>query len=220
MSSLKTLSLIVFLLLLAGTGVVYAAANHGVQYGTKHNDWGPPKSQADGSPPHDNWPLPNDCGNKGRRGDIAPKMGAHANHIKGRDGCDFFWAGDGNDVVYLGKEMDAGYGGGGNDRIFGEKGHDHLFGDTARGAPAGNDYLDTRDGIDEKGNKEEVFGGGGTDRCFLNPDPDGVKFNDCEFLNGSKNPWGHSADRYINTGKDGNQTELRKKVNQYLSRHP
>jgi hypothetical protein len=207
---------LLLVVVMASAALAYAATVHA----THHSEWGPTHGTSDGSPEHVAWPIPHDCGDgkhqrhDTRRGDL--KGTAEADRLWGHDGCDFFWANAGNDVVFLGKEMDAGYGGVGDDRIFGNRGHDHLFGDGAKSHPHGNDYLHTRDGIDEVGNVEEIHGGGGVDRCFFDPDPDGHKFSECEYLNGKKNPWGHGPDRYINTSDKGNHPELRAEVNKFL----
>ena len=94
------------------------------------------------------------------------------------------------------------------------KGHDHLFGSSGPGRFSGNDLLDTRDGENERGEIEEVHGADGLDRCFLDPDPDGVKFSGCEYLNGRKSPY--PTDKYVNTSDEGNQTDRRAEVNQFL----
>jgi Ca2+-binding RTX toxin-like protein len=214
---MRRVLLIVAVCVLALAGVAYAA----VSQGTKHSDWGPAKGTSDGSPDHPNWPMPDDCGDgkhdrhDTRRGDMTGTDGP--DHLHGHDGCDFFWAHGGNDVVHLGPEMDAGYGGLGNDRIFGGRGHDHLFGDVAPKRGGGNDYLNTRDGRNERGNVEEIHGGPGFDRCFLDADPDGVKFQSCEKLNGVKNPFGPPS-KYYNTA-DGPHKDMRGKVNRYLNNH-
>jgi hypothetical protein len=202
---------------------VCAVAYAAVMQGTKHSDWGPAKGTSDGSPDHPNWPMPHDCGDgkhdrhDTRRGDMTGTDGP--DHLRGHDGCDFFWAGGGNDVVRLGPEMDAGYAGMGNDRVFGGRGHDHLFGDAGPDRGGGNDYLDTRDGINEPGNQEEVRGGPGFDRCFLDADKtDGVKFAECEKLNGVKNPFGPPS-KFYNTGDGEPQQKMRGKVNRFLNNH-
>jgi len=172
--------------------------------GTKGNDWG--------SPSYPNWNLPHDCGGHELRGALFGTTGAGDERIWGNDGCDLIPAGKGNDTVYGGKKMDALYGGRGNDKLKGNKGHDHLFGGSGPGRFSGNDLLDTRDGENERGDIEEVHGADGLDRCFL--DPDGVKFSGCEFLNGQKSPY--PTDKYVNTSDEGNQTNRRAEVNQFL----
>ena len=174
--------------------------------GTKGNDWG--------SPSYPNWKLPHDCGGHEQRGALFAPTGAGDDRIWGNDGCDLIPSGKGNDTVYGGKEMDALYGGRGNDKLKGHKGHDHLFGGSGPGRSSGNDLLDTRDGENERGDIEEVHGADGLDRCFLDPDPDGVKFSGCEYLNGRKSPY--PTDKYVNTSEEGNQTERRAEVNQFL----
>jgi Ca2+-binding RTX toxin-like protein len=175
--------------------------------GTKGNDWG--------SPSYPNWNLPHDCGTHQQRGALfGTTTGAGDEHIWGYEGCDLIPSGKGNDTVYGGKEMDALYGGRGDDKLKGHKGHDHLFGGSGAGIFSGNDLLDTRDGQNERGEIEEVHGADGLDRCFLDPDPDGVKFSGCEYLNGRKSPY--PTEKYFNTSEEGNQTERRAEVNQFL----
>jgi hypothetical protein len=174
--------------------------------GTKGNDWG--------SPSYPNWNLPHDCGGHERRGALFGATGAEDARIWGNDGCDLISSGRGNDTVYGGKEMDALYGGRGNDKLKGNKGHDHLFGGSGPGRSSGNDLLDARDGENERGEVEEVHGADAFDRCFLDPDPDGVKFSGCEYLNGRKSPY--PPDKYVNTSDEGNQTDRRAEVNQFL----
>src|SRR5215212_2339919 len=156
--------------------------------GTKGNDWG--------SPSYPKWNLPHDCGGHELRGALFGSTGAGDDRIWGNDGCDLIASGKGNDIVYGGKKMDA------------------LFGGSGPGRFSGNDLLDTRDGENERGEIEEVHGADGLDRCFLDPDPDGVKFSGCEYLNGRKSPY--PTDKYVNTSEEGNQTELRAEVNQFL----
>jgi hypothetical protein len=174
--------------------------------GTKGNDWG--------SPSYPNWNLPHDCGGHEQRGALFGATGAGDARIWGNDGCDLIPSGKGNDTVYGGKEMDALYGGRGNDKLKGHDGHDHLFGGSGLGRSSGNDLLDTRDGENERGEIEEVHGADGFDRCFLDPDPDGVKFSGCELLNGRKSPY--PTDKYVNTSDEGNQTDHRAEVNRFL----
>ncbi len=178
-----------------------------VVMGTDGNQWA--------SNTHPKHPLPDDCGGSGTLGDLGgtPKSDV----IHGHDGCDYIYGKEGNDRIYGGLEMDFIYGGPGNDRVYGEDGHDHLFGGSGPGGPSGNDRLDARDGNNEVGNIEEVHGGSGKDRCYLDSDPDGVKFSGCEFLNGKKNPY--PVNQYMNTSDDGPkmQQELRDKVNKYLN---
>ena len=174
--------------------------------GTKGNDWG--------SHSYPNWDLPHDCGGHEQRGALFGATGAGDARIWGNEGCDLISSGKGNDTVYGGKEMDALYGGRGNDKLKGHDGHDHLFGGSGPGRFSGNDLLDTRDGENEWGEIEEVHGADGFDRCFLNPDPDGVKFSGCEYLNGRKSPY--PTDKYVNTSDEGNQTGRRTEVNQFL----
>lgn len=192
----------VLLAVLMGASLGVAYAKYQVN-GSDRNNWGPIHE-------HKNWPLPDDCGGK-RQGQIL-YSGKKVHAMRGRDGCDFMRGGPDNDLMRGGGEMDTMYGGVGNDRIIGNKGHDHLFGDE------GNDYLGTRDGNNEKMHFEETRGASGTDRCWLDSDPDGVKFTDCEYLNGKRNPWGGS-DKYINTSEEGYQTDLRGEINRYLSKH-
>src|SRR5215217_3822231 len=174
--------------------------------GTKGNEWG--------SPSYPNWNLPHDCDGHEQRGALFGTTGAGDDRIWGNDGCDLIASGKGNDTVYGGKEMDALYGGRGNDKLKGHDGHDHLFGGSGSSRSSGNDLLDTRDGENERGDIEEVHGGDGLDRCFLDPDPDGVKFSGCEYLNGRKSPY--LTDKYFNTSDEGNQTDRRAEVNQFL----
>jgi hypothetical protein len=138
-----------------------------------------------GSPSYPNWNLPHDCGGHQQRGALFSTPGA---------GDERIW--------------------GGNDKLKGHKGHDHLFGGSGAVISSGNDLLDTRDGENERGEIEEVHGADGLDRCFLDPDPDGVKFSGCEYLNGRKSPY--PTDKYVNTSEEGNQTERRTEVNQFL----
>src|SRR5215218_8426896 len=184
-------SVLALSMLVAFSAVGFAETRVG---GTKGNDWG--------SPSYPNWNLPHDCGSHEQRGALFGTTGAGDDRIWGYDGCDLIASGKGNDTVYGGKEMDALYGGRGNDKLKGNKGHDHL--------------LDTRDGENERGEIEEVHGGDGLDRCFLDPDPDGVKFSGCEYLNGRKSPY--PTEKYVNTSEEGNQTERRAEVNQFLLR--
>jgi hypothetical protein len=85
------------------------------------------------------------------------------------------------------------------------RGHNARVGDNASGPTAAN----------ERGDKEEVRGGPGADRCFLNPDPNGIKMHSCEYLNGEKNPF--PSEKYINT-QDGAQKDMREEVNCFLQR--
>src|SRR5829696_8926244 len=98
--------------------------------------------------------------------------------------------------------------GAGEERIWGYEGCDLIA------SGKGNDTVYTRDGENERGEIEEVHGGDGLDRCFLDPDPDGVKFSGCEYLNGRKSPY--PTEKYVNTSEEGNQTERRAEVNQFL----
>jgi Ca2+-binding RTX toxin-like protein len=196
-------SALALLMLVAFSAVAFPETRVG---GTKGNDWG--------SPSHPNWNLPHDCGGHQQRGALFGTTGAGDDRIWGYEGCDLIPAGKGNDTVYGGKEMDALYGGLGNDKLKGHKGHDHLFGGSGPGRFSGNDLLDTRDGENEQGEIEEVHGADGLDRCFLDPDPDGVKFSGCEYLNGRKSPY--PTEKYVNTSEEGNQTERRAEVNQFL----
>src|SRR5215203_2886557 len=98
--------------------------------------------------------------------------------------------------------------GAGDERIWGNDGCDLIP------SGKGNDLLDTRDGENERGEIEEVHGADGFDRCFLDPDPDGVKFSGCEYLNGRRSPY--PTEKYFNTSEEGNQTERRAEVNQFL----
>jgi Ca2+-binding RTX toxin-like protein len=174
--------------------------------GTKGNDWG--------SPSYPNWKLPHDCGGHHQRGALFGATGVGNDRIWGNNGCDLIPSGKGNDTVYGGKEMDALYGGRGNDKLKGHDGHDHLFGGSGPGRFSGNDLLDARDGENELGEIEEVHGADGFDRCFLDPDSDGVKFSGCEYLNGRKSPY--PTDKYVNTSDEGSQTDYRAEVNQFL----
>jgi hypothetical protein len=195
---LPSLAVIGLILLITFAGIAYAKK----VTGTKGNDWGPLHE-------HPSWPLPDDCGSK-RLGSI-PHGGVGNDKVHGSGGCDYLRGGAGNDHLWGGKEMDTIYGGTGNDVMIGRDGHDHLFGEE------GNDFLGTRDGNNEPGNKEEVRGGPGKDRCWLSPDSDGIKMNSCEILNGSRNPF--PVGKYINTEPGGTQADMRKEVNRYLSRH-
>lgn len=184
--------------LLAMAGVAYAATI----YGTTENDWGPTSE-------HPEWPLPDDCGVGGGQGNILSGT-LNADDISGRTGCDFVRARDGADTVHGNAAMDTLYGGYGNDRLIGDNWHDHLFGEE------GSDYLNTKDGFDENMHFEETRGGPGWDQCFLNSDPDGVYFSECEQLNGSSNPWGQ---KFVNTSDGGNAVDERGAVNNYLNNH-
>src|SRR5215204_1250164 len=174
--------------------------------GTKGNDCD--------SPSYPNLNLHHEFGGYELRGALFGATWAGNDRIWGNDGCDLIPSGKGNDTVYGGKEMDALYGGRGNDKLKGHKGHDHLFGGSGPGMFSGNDLLDTRDGENERGDIEEVHGADGLARCFLDPDPDGVKFSGCEYLNVRKSPY--PTDKYVNTSEEGNQTERRAQVNQFL----
>jgi RTX calcium-binding nonapeptide repeat (4 copies) len=197
-------SVLALSMLVAFSAVGFAETRVG---GTKGNDWG--------SPSYPNWNLPHDCPTHQQRGALfGTTTGAGHERIWGNEGCDLIAAGKGNDTVYGGKEMDALYGGLGNDKLKGDKGHDHLFGGSGAGISSGNDLLDTRDGENERGELEEVHGADGLDRCFLDPDPDGVKFSGCEYLNGRKSPY--PTEKYFNTSEEGNQAERRAEVNQFL----
>jgi hypothetical protein len=202
LSGLGALSSVVALSMLVAFSA--AALTETRVWGTKGNDWG--------SPSYPNWNLPHDCGTHEQRGALFG--GARDERIWGNDGCDLIPSGQGNDTVYGGKEMDALFGGRGNDKLKGHKGHDHLFGGSGSGISSGNDLLDTRDGENERGEIEEVHGADGFDRCFLDPDPDGVKFSGCEYLNGRKSPY--PMDKYVNTSDEGNQTDRKAEVNQFL----
>jgi hypothetical protein len=70
--------------------------------------------------------------------------------------------------------------------------------------------------VNESGNIEEARGGPGTDECWLESDPDGVYFSECEQLNGASNPWGQ---KFVNTGDGGNSVPHRAEVNNYLNNH-
>jgi Ca2+-binding RTX toxin-like protein len=189
MSGLGALSsALTLLMLVAFSAVALPETRIG---GTKANDWG--------SPSYPNWNLPHDCGSHQQRGALFGTTTGEE-RIWGYEGCDLIASGKGNDTVYGGKEMDVLYGGQGNDKLKGNKGHDHLF--------------DTRDGENERGEIEEVHGGDGLDRCFLDPDPDGVKFSGCEYLNGRKSPY--PTQKYLNTSEEGNQSERRAEVNEFL----
>src|SRR5215213_892333 len=195
LSGLGALSSVVALsMLVAFSAVGFAETRVG---GTKGNDWG--------SPSYPNWNLPHDCGSPEQRGALFAPTRAGDERIWGYDGCDLIPSGKGNDTVY---------GGNGNDKLKGNKGHDHLFGGSGAGISSGNDLLDTRDGENERGEIEEVHGADGLDRCLLDPDPDGAKFSGCEYLNGRKSPY--PTDKYVNTSDEGNQTDRRAEVNQFL----
>jgi len=99
---------------------------------------------------------------RGGDGDDALFGGEGIDHLMG-DNLFGGGAGDGNDKIYGGSEDDTLIGQGGNDVLFGGEGDDRLSGN------AGNDYLDSRDGL--QGNDSEN-GGDGIDVCESDPDPE------------------------------------------------
>src|SRR5215217_5623257 len=104
--------------------------------------------------------------------------------------------------------------GAGHERIWGNEGCDLIAAGKGNDTVYGGKEMDALYGENERGELEEVHGADGLDRCFLDPDPDGVKFSGCEYLNGRKSPY--PTEKYFNTSEEGNQAERRAQVNQFL----
>lgn len=206
---MKRIIILMAVLLCVFASAAYAAT----LYGTDENQWGPLSE-------HPNFPLPNDCmtaPHPDRQGDIFTGT-LNADTMYGQRGCDYIRGRDGADVMHGNADMDTIYGGLGADREYGDGMHDHLFGEE------GNDYLDARDGMNEPGNHEETRCGPGDDKAWLESDPDGVEFSDCETLNGATpiikgagGEWNNYSQSYVDTSDQNDQ--FRQNVNDYLNAH-
>ncbi len=152
--------------LMAIIAVVAATAAHTADYniisGDRNHNW-----TNDGR--HNNTPpcsKSRPCTRDIRGGDKDDK-------IIGRAGWDWMAGEKGHDWIIGDSGMDQAYGGAGNDRINLGAGHDHAWGND------GDDRIDVSDGVDEKGNVEEINGGDGFDTCVIDRAPGDAVVN-CE----------------------------------------